>query len=56
VVGHATGKSNAAHHLTEYLRTHHPETYERVVSDVVADLSSVTTPQLLDVARRALRT
>jgi hypothetical protein len=53
VVGHAEGKSNAAHHLTEYLRSHHPETYQRVVAETVRDLSAITTPQLLDIARKA---
>jgi len=55
VVGHGVGKSNAAHHLIEYLRSHHPETYQRIVCETVADLSSVTTPQLLDLSRQALR-
>jgi len=51
VVGHGEGKSNAAHHLVEYLAAHHPETYQRIVREVVADLSSVTPPQLLVLAR-----
>jgi hypothetical protein len=55
VVGHGAGHSNAAHHLIEYLRAHHRETYQRVVREVVADLSSITPPQLLDLARQALR-
>ena len=55
VVGHGEGKSNAADHLTEYLRTHHRNTYQRIVREVVADLSSVTPAQLLDIARKALR-
>jgi hypothetical protein len=55
VVGHGVGKSNAAHHLTEYLRSHHRETYQRIVREIDADLSSITTPQLLDLARTALR-
>jgi hypothetical protein len=55
VVGHGEGKSNAALHLTEYLRTHHRDTYNRVVREVAADLSSVTPPQLLEIARKALR-
>jgi hypothetical protein len=54
VIGHGEGKSNAAHHLTEYLRGHHPETAGRIVREVAADLSSVTTPQLLNIAREAL--
>jgi hypothetical protein len=54
VVGHGEGNSNAAHHLTEYLRQHHAATHARIVREVTADLSSVTTPQLLDIARDAL--
>lgn len=55
VIGHGTGKSNAAHHLTEYLRSHDRDTYQRIVGEVVADISSITTPQLLELAQQALR-
>ncbi len=54
VVGHGTGKSNAAQHLTEYLRSHHPETYGRIVREIGADLSAITIPQLLELAAQAL--
>ncbi len=54
MVGHGEGKSNAAHHLTDYLRTHHPQTYSRVVGNLTADLSAITTPQLLELAHTAL--
>lgn len=54
VIGHGTGKSNAAHHLIEHIRSHHPAIYQRIVHEVVADLSSITPPQLLDIARQAL--
>ncbi len=50
IVGHGTGKSNAAQHLTDYLRTHHRETYQRVVREIGADLSAITAPQLLELA------
>ena len=50
IVGHGTGKSNAAHHFRDYLRTHHPAIAQRVVRECVADLSSVTEPQLLELA------
>lgn len=53
VVGHGKGKSNAARHLVEYLRTHHHETYQRVVREIEADLSAVTPPQLLELAGQA---
>ena len=54
VVGHGTGKSNAAQHLTEYLRTHHRETYQRIVREIGADLSAITTAQLLELSEQAL--
>ena len=55
VVGHGRGHSDAAHHLIDYLQAHHRDTYGRTVTEVVADLSSLTEPQLLDLGRRALR-
>jgi hypothetical protein len=55
VVGHGKGKSNAAHHLTEYLRSHHREIHDRIVFEATADLSSVTPPQLLEMVRDAMR-
>jgi hypothetical protein len=54
VVGHGAGKSNAAIHLLEYLRTHRRETYAKVVRELEADLSAVTTAQLLKLAEQAL--
>jgi hypothetical protein len=55
LIGHGSGKSNAELHLAEYLRAHHPDAYKRVVTERIADLSAVTEPQLLDIARAALR-
>jgi hypothetical protein len=54
VVGHGKGQSNAAQHLLEYLRTHHGETYQRVVREIEADLSAITPAQLLELAEQAL--
>ena len=54
VVGHGTGKSNAAEHLLEYLRADHRETYQRVVREIGVDLSAITMPQLLALAEQAL--
>jgi hypothetical protein len=54
LVGHGSGASNAAHHLAEYLRERHSETYARVVVEMTADLSALTDPQLLALGRRAL--
>jgi hypothetical protein len=55
VVGHGHGKSNASEYLVEHLRAHHSEIYQRIVREMSADLSSVTTPQLLAMARESLR-
>jgi len=55
LVGHGAGKSNAAHHLTDYLRTHHPAIHQRILREIVTDLSSITTPQLHDLVQQALR-
>jgi hypothetical protein len=54
VIGHGTGKANVAHHLTDYLQTHHPAVHQRVVQQLTADLSTITDPQLLDLARQTV--
>jgi len=54
VMGHGKGHSNAASYLMEYLRTHRHDTYQRIVRDMEVDLSSLTLPQLLAIAREAL--
>ena len=54
LVGHGTGKSNAAHHLAETLKAHHSETYARVVAEFDEDLSCITVPQMLRLARKSL--
>ena len=54
VVGHGAGHSNAADHFMEHLRLHHTDTFGKVVREAVADLSSLTPPQLLALGRRAL--
>lgn len=54
VVGHGAGNSNSAQHLSEYLRTHHRETYDRIVSEITVDLSAATIPQLRILAEQAL--
>ena len=54
VIGNGKGHSSAAYHLAEYLRDHHPETYQRIVHETVADLSSLTDRQLLQLGRHVL--
>jgi hypothetical protein len=51
LIGHATGKSNAAVFLSEYLKGHHPETFQRVVATETADLSAVTEPEIEEIAK-----
>jgi hypothetical protein len=51
LVGHGTGKSNEAAQLSDYLSQHYPMTFKHVVRQLTADLSAVTAPQLLELAR-----
>jgi len=51
-IGHATGKSNAADFLKEYLKTHHPDISRRVLTTESADLSAVTEPEIEALAKR----
>jgi hypothetical protein len=52
LIGHATGKSNAADFLKEYLKTRHPEISRRVIATENADLSGVTEPEIEALAKR----
>jgi hypothetical protein len=52
LIGHGTGKSSAVEFLTEYLKAHHPEEYQRIVATETADLSALTEPQIEEIARR----
>jgi hypothetical protein len=49
------GKSSAAEFLSEYLKTHHPETFQRIIASETADLSAITEPQIEEIARKHLR-
>lgn len=53
LIGDGAGHSSAVHHLAEYLRTHHPETYQRIILERVADLGHLTDAQLLAIGRKA---
>jgi len=55
LIGHGTGKSNAADFLNEYLKAHHPETFARVIATETADLSALTEPQIEEIAKRHIR-
>lgn len=52
LIGHATGKSNAADFLREYLQSHHPDISRRVVATESADLSAVTDAEIESLAKR----
>jgi hypothetical protein len=52
LIGHGTGKSNAAKVLAEYLEKHHPETSRAVKATETADLSSLTEAQAEGIAKR----
>ncbi len=55
VIGHGKGQSNEAGHLMAYLGKHHIGVLARVVREIVADLPHMTVPQLLSLARHALK-
>jgi hypothetical protein len=55
LIGHATGKSSAVTFLNEYLRTHHPETFRRVIAIEAADLSALTEPEIEEIAKKHIR-
>lgn len=55
LIGHATGKSNAAEFLKEYLKTHHPETFQRIIATESADLSALTEPEIEEIAKKHIR-
>ena len=52
LIGHATGKSNASEFLKDYLKTHHPDLFQRVIATESADLSAVTEPEIEALAKR----
>jgi hypothetical protein len=55
LVGHGTGKSSAVGFLTEYLKAHRPEEFQRIVATETVDLSALTEPQIEEIAKRHTR-
>jgi hypothetical protein len=55
LIGHGIGKSNAAEFLSEYLKSHHPETFQRVIAMETADLSALTEAEIEEIAKKHLR-
>jgi len=54
LIGHATGKSSAMEFLSEYLMSHHPETFKRIIATETADLSALTEPEIEAIAKKHL--
>jgi hypothetical protein len=52
LIGHGTGKSNAANHLAEYLKAHHSQVFQHVLATEIADLSALTEPQIEELAKQ----
>jgi hypothetical protein len=52
LIGHGTGKSSAVGFLTEYLKAHHPEEFQRIVATEIVDLSALTEPQIEEIVKR----
>jgi hypothetical protein len=55
LIGHGVGKSSAVESLSAFLKTHHPETFRRIIATETADLSAITEPQIEEIARKHLR-
>lgn len=51
LIGHGTGKSNALDFLMEYLKTHHPTIFQKVIATEVVDLSALTEREIEAIAR-----
>jgi hypothetical protein len=52
LIGHGTGKSNAAEFLMTYLKTHHSAIAQRVRGVEMADLSALTDPEIEAIAKK----
>lgn len=52
IIGHGSGKSNAAAYLVDYLGNNHPDITDRIVALETADLSALTEPQIEALAKR----
>jgi hypothetical protein len=51
IVGHGKGTSSASAYLNEYLKSHHPDTFRRVVATESVDLSAITEPEIEALAK-----
>lgn len=55
LVGHGRAQSKEADHLMAELAAHHSAVHARVAREIVTDLTHLTVPQLLAMARHALQ-
>jgi hypothetical protein len=56
LVSDGKGQSNAAGHLAAFLTRHHHLVIARIADTLVADLSHITVPEIVTLARKALGT
>jgi hypothetical protein len=54
LIGHATGTSSAVVFLSAYLKSHHPETFQRIIATETVDLSALTEPEIEAIAKKAI--
>lgn len=54
LVGHGTGKSNAAAYLQDYLAVHHTDIAARIISAETVDLSALSEPEIEALAESQL--
>lgn len=52
LIGHGVGKSSALEFLAQYLKTHHPTVFQRVIATETVDLSALTEPQIEAIAKK----
>jgi hypothetical protein len=55
LMGHGTGKSSAVEFLRKYLKSHHPETFQRVLAMEIVDLSSLSEAEIEEIAKKHIR-
>lgn len=51
LIGNGTGKSSALNFLTQYLKSHHPSIFQKVIATEVMDLSALTEGEIEAIAR-----
>jgi hypothetical protein len=56
IIGHGTGTSNAATVLSNFLKSHHPDLFRKVVATENVDLSAITEPEIEALAKKHMTT